>query len=55
MRGMDNFFWHITELKRWAFENKKKSYSSHSGSSTWLWRSENEPFSHLEKLNVEKL
>ena len=24
MRGMDNFFWHITELKYWAFENKQK-------------------------------
>ena len=24
MRGMDNFFWHITESKYWAFENKEK-------------------------------
>ena len=24
MQGMDNFFWHITELKYWAFENKQK-------------------------------
>ena len=24
MRGMNNFFWHITESKLWAFENKEK-------------------------------
>ena len=24
MRGMDKFFWHITESKSWAFENKEK-------------------------------
>ena len=24
MRGMDNFFWHITESKLWAFEHNEK-------------------------------
>ena len=24
MRGMDNFFLHITESKKWVFENKEK-------------------------------
>ena len=32
MRGMNNFFWHITKLHQSAIENKKNN-GRHSGSS----------------------
>ena len=41
MRGMDNFFWHITESKKWAFENKEKITvaipAPVSGLTQWIW------------------
>ena len=37
MRGMDNFFWHITESKYWAFDNKEKiTVAPVSGLTQWI-------------------